>query len=122
LPFLAALPVNQWFNRASPRVKSGAVDPFGLDADSALALLIDDPLLIRRPLMEAGEWRCAGFDALVVDRAIGLQLEHDDVSPERHHALAEADASMEGCSHGDTGRTCAAPGRTKRDKPVCGLE
>lgn len=94
--FFVGLPVNQWFNRASPRVKSGAVDPFRLDADTALALLIDDPLLIRRPLMEVDDWRCAGFDAVVVDRAIGLRVDGGE-------------ESMEGCSHGDTGRTCAMP-------------
>jgi nitrogenase-associated protein len=94
--FLIGLPVSQWFNRAAPRVKSGAVDPFGLDADTALTLLIDDPLLIRRPLMEVGAWRCAGFDATVVDRAIGLQL-------------GDPEEPMEGCSRGDTGRTCAMP-------------
>jgi nitrogenase-associated protein len=92
--FFVGLPVNQWFNRASPRVKSGAVDPFGHDADTALALLIDDPLLIRRPLMEVGVWRCAGFDAVVVDRAVGLHL-------------SDAKELMEGCSRGDSGRTCA---------------
>ncbi len=84
-PFFVGLPVNQWFNRASPRVKSGEVDPFAVDAATAMALLLADPLLIRRPLVEAGDWRCAGFDAAVVDRAVGLQLQ-------------DANASIEGCS------------------------
>lgn len=73
--FFMDMPVSQWFNRASPRVKSGEIDPFGLDADTALARLIADPLLIRRPLMEVGDWRSAGFDAAVIDRAIGLRLD-----------------------------------------------
>lgn len=90
--FFAGLPVSQWFNRASPRVKSGEVDPCGLAADAALALLIDDPLLIRRPLIETGGWRCAGFNAVVVDRAIGLRLDDGAVA--------------EGCALGDSGRTC----------------
>lgn len=95
--FFVGLPVNQWFNRASPRVKFGEIDPFGLDADMALALLLVDPLLIRRPLMEVDDWRCAGFDAAVVDRVIGLRVDGRE-------------ESMDGCSHGDTGRTCSMPG------------
>lgn len=94
--FLAGLPVNQWFNRASPRVKSGEVDPFAVGADAALKQLIADPLLIRRPLIEVDGWCCAGFDAEVVDRAIGLDLRPDETD-------------VEGCSHGDSGRTCATP-------------
>ena len=73
--FFGDLPVSQWFNRAAPRVKSGEIEPHTCDADRALAEMLADPLLIRRPLMEAGDWRCAGFDAEVVDRTIGLALD-----------------------------------------------
>ena len=63
LEYLAALPVAQWFNRAAPRVKSGEVQPEQLDADSALALLLAEPLLIRRPLMQRtdNDARLVGF-------------------------------------------------------------
>ena len=91
--FFGDMPVSQWFNRASPRVKSGEIDPAALDADTAMALLLSDPLLIRRPLMEVGDWRCAGFDAAQVDHAIGL-------------TLPEPDVPTEGCAHGDSGMTC----------------
>jgi len=63
LAFLAPLPVAQWFNRAAPRVKSGEVAPEALDADTALALLLAEPLLIRRPLMQREDGaRLVGFD------------------------------------------------------------
>lgn len=60
--FFGATPVSSWFNPAAPQVKAGAVDPSALDADAALALMLADPLLIRRPLVEADGVRCAGFD------------------------------------------------------------
>ena len=60
--FFGETPVASWFNRASPRVKSGEIDPDTSEAAAALALMLADPLLIRRPLVEAGEARCAGFD------------------------------------------------------------
>lgn len=64
--FLDPLPVADWFNRAAPRVKSGEVIPEALDRDEALALLLAEPLLIRRPLMEAAEQRMVGFDPTAV--------------------------------------------------------
>ncbi len=72
LAFLAPLPVAEWFNRAAPRVKSGQVVPETLTADAALALLLAEPLLSRRPLMALGEQRRVGFDAERVHAWVGL--------------------------------------------------
>jgi len=74
LAFLWDLPVPDWFNRAAPRVKSGEVTPEALSADDALALLLAEPLLIRRPLMERLDdgTRMVGFEADAVDAWIGL--------------------------------------------------
>lgn len=87
LAFLAPLPVPAWFNRAAPRVKSGEVVPERLHADAALALLLEEPLLIRRPLMvrEDGA-RCVGFDTAEVERFVGLT------------APGTLPASFEGCA------------------------
>lgn len=60
--FFGARPVAEWFNRNAPKVKSGAVIPKALDAKTAMALLLAEPLLIRRPLIETGDKRTAGFD------------------------------------------------------------
>lgn len=62
MTFFGDTPVAAWFNPAAPRVKSGEIDPTGTDAARALALMLDDPLLIRRPLIDALGARCAGFD------------------------------------------------------------
>ena len=53
LAFFGERPVAAWFNRASPKVKSGEIVPEELDAVTALAMMRADPLLIRRPLLEA---------------------------------------------------------------------
>ena len=70
--FFGDRPVAQWFNRAAPRVKSGEIDPQRCEPERALALMLADPLLIRRPLLEVEDWRHAGFDAVEIDRMIGL--------------------------------------------------
>jgi nitrogenase-associated protein len=62
-PYFGDAPVADWFNPASPRVKLGALDPSSFTEEEALALMTTDPLLIRRPLIEAYGLRCAGFDS-----------------------------------------------------------
>lgn len=73
LPFLAPLPVAAWFNRAAPRVKTGEIDPDRIGPDAALALLLAEPLLIRRPLMQRSDGAClVGFDSAAVQAFVGL--------------------------------------------------
>lgn len=92
LAFLSPLPVDQWFNRAAPRIKSGELVPEALDAESALALLLAEPLLIRRPLMQRPDGqRLVGFEVEAVDRFVGLR----EVSTRQETPLP---ASMEGCA------------------------
>ncbi|MBB1074934.1 hypothetical protein HUU62_10995 [Rhodoferax sp. 4810] len=86
LSFLAPLPVPDWFNRAAPAVKSGEVEPEQLGTDDALALLLAQPLLIRRPLMAVGESRMVGFDTALVHAWVGLGEE------------APPAQSLEGCA------------------------
>ena len=87
LAFVGALPVPHWFNRAAPRIKRGEVVPEQLDAPSALAALLADPLLIRRPLMQRADGAClVGFDLAEVERFVGLG------------AATDLSAGMEGCA------------------------
>jgi nitrogenase-associated protein len=72
LDFLAGLPVDRWFNRSAPAIKSGEIVPEELDEATALALLRDNPLLIRRPLLQVGKERMVGFDAERIHAWIGL--------------------------------------------------
>jgi nitrogenase-associated protein len=98
-PFLAGAAVADWFNRTAPRVKSGEVVPEALTAEAALALLLADPLLIRRPLLQVGERREVGFLAAVVGDWIGLE----PLEP----AEASSCGGLEGCAGG--GGHCAPP-------------
>lgn len=80
--FFGDTPVGTWFNPAAPRIKSGAVKPAEVDADDAISLMLADPLLLRRPLIEVDGDRCAGFDGALVAALLGGA--RDD---------------LEGCSH-----------------------
>lgn len=71
--FLGDRPLCDWFNRTAPLIKSGELNPDNLDAETALALMVETPILIKRPLMQVGDRRMVGFDVAAVDAWIGLE-------------------------------------------------
>jgi len=75
--FFGSTPVARWFNPAAPRIKSGEIDPAAVAEPAALALMLADPLLIRRPLLEANGERCAGFDREPVTSLLGAAAGRD---------------------------------------------
>jgi nitrogenase-associated protein len=105
LKFLSPLPVADWFNRAAPRIKSGALQPEAQSVDSALALLLAEPLLIRRPLMQRtdNQTRLVGFDTAAVHAWVGLGTAH-------------ASPSLEGCAAPT--EHCAVPPTGEHHAPV----
>lgn len=72
LGFFGSHPVAEWFNRAAPRVKSGEVIPEAIDGPAALSMMLEDPLLIRRPLIEANGRSEIGFDQAAMQAWLGL--------------------------------------------------
>ena len=63
---------------------------------SSLALLLADPLLIRRPLLQMGDERRVGFDPAAIDQWIGLE------------GALDKDLG-EGCPKGQETRPCPPP-------------
>jgi len=70
--FFGKLAVRNWFNYSAPAIKQGDIEPESLNEQEALALMVKNPLLIRRPLMQVGDRTMAGFDQYAVDNWIGL--------------------------------------------------
>ncbi|MDB5655380.1 MAG: putative 15 [Tardiphaga sp.] len=93
--YFGVAPITSWFNPAAPRIKSGEIAPASLDADAALAVMLDDHLLIRRPLVEAMNQRCAGFDGAIVTELLG----------------ATTDKGSEACSRSPGSESCPDPNR-----------
>jgi nitrogenase-associated protein len=95
-PFFGDLPVAEWFNKSAPRVRDGEVNCHRLTETEALLLMLADPLLIRRPLMEVeGECR-VGFDQAEVDAWIGLSSK-------------TRSADLESCPRGHQATPCPMP-------------
>jgi nitrogenase-associated protein len=93
-PFFQGLAVAEWFNKSAPAVKSGEVDPAALTEDEALALMLQDPLLIRRPLMLIDGEFYAGFDTERMNAVIGL-------------APVDGPEDLESCPRSHTESSCA---------------
>jgi nitrogenase-associated protein len=82
--FFEPLPVHSWFNRTAPQVRDGEIDPDGVDAQQAMMLLINTPLLIRRPLLVIDGEAVVGFDVAQLNQRFSL-------------GLPAADEDLEGC-------------------------
>ncbi|MBE7382450.1 MAG: hypothetical protein F6J95_013695 [Leptolyngbya sp. SIO1E4] len=85
--FFGDCPVAEWFNVTAPAIKSGQVQPRQLDAETALSLMQQDPLLIRRPLIQVGDRYEVGFDIPTIDRWIGLQAANPTQQSTRDHLM-----------------------------------
>lgn len=77
--FFGTRPISSWFNPSAPRIKSGEINPDMIGASKALAMMIEDPLLIRRPLIQVGTRRETGFEQDQVDIWIGLSKTREPV-------------------------------------------
>lgn len=98
LLFFKGHPVAEWFNHSAPQVKSGEIDPKQISAKQALTLMLSNPLLIRRPLLQVGEHHQLGFDFKKVQGWIGL------FSPDEEEALQQ---DLETCPRQHTAHSCA---------------
>ncbi len=70
--FFQNYPVPSWFNVMAPEIRDGLIDPKMLTEAEAMQLLIQNPLLIRRPLMQIGSSNIVGFDVEKLSELIEL--------------------------------------------------
>jgi len=77
--FFGRLPVAAWFNNSAPAVKNGEIQPELLNEQQAMVLMLANPLLIRRPLLQVGDVRMVGFDQAAVHDWLGLDLGDADL-------------------------------------------
>lgn len=73
--FMGDKAVEEWFNPAAPQIKKGLISPERLNESEALALLMLEPILIRRPLMMIGSEKLCGFDTQRVAELLERDIE-----------------------------------------------
>jgi len=99
LSYFGKKPVMEWFNRSAPRVKSRAVRPEALSPDVALEMLLCEPTLIRRPLMDIRGKRCVGFDLDFIEAYAGPLPREERVDALRAQVV-------DGCAGHSTDHRC----------------
>lgn len=83
--FFGDKPVCEWFNRAAPAIKNRELNLDEINAEEAIALMLEQPLLIRRPLMEIDGLRMAGFDNDEVAHFLSIETSDDlETCPNSH--------------------------------------
>ncbi len=61
LSFVSGKPVQEIINHTAPAVKKGEIVPTHLTFDEAMDLMVKDPILIKRPLIEVDGQTIQGF-------------------------------------------------------------
>jgi nitrogenase-associated protein len=74
LAFLRPLPVNEWFNPNAPKIKNREIDPRQMTEETALQLLMAEPILIRRPLMVVSGRKLCGYEPQLLEPLLGRIL------------------------------------------------
>jgi len=59
--FFADKPIRQWFNQSAPKIKSGEIDINNFGEKQAISLMLAEPILICRPLLQYDAVKQSGF-------------------------------------------------------------
>lgn len=94
--FFNGMPVAERFNRSAPRIASGELAPEAFTDEEAYQLMLEEPILIRRPLIQIGERRLVGFEQERINQAISVSWDET------------ATGSLEACPR-DKGDACNNP-------------
>lgn len=94
--YFSGMPVTERFNRSAPLISSGQIDPDQLGEEESYELMLQEPLLIRRPLMEVDGHHLVGFELDKVSRILALSWDESKTG------------SLENCPRGSA-EACAQP-------------
>ena len=72
--FIKGMPVTKWFNPNAPDIKKGKINPINFDEKTALTLLRNNPILLRRPLMIIGKKKLCGFNQWFIEKTMKTEF------------------------------------------------
>lgn len=68
------LSVKEIFNVFAPQVKNGMIDIASLSKDEAIELMINEPILIKRPLIDINGTKICGFDINKINKKLQTNI------------------------------------------------
>lgn len=72
--FFKYLEVEKMFNPFAPQIKNGEIDIKNLSRKEAYSLMIKEPILIKRPLIEIDDKKVVGFDTKLLSQLLNINL------------------------------------------------
>lgn len=72
--FFADLEPSAIVNTASPKIKSGEIDPVALGREALIERMLQEPLLIKRPLIEVGDTKVCGFNIPHLNQLLDVEM------------------------------------------------
>jgi nitrogenase-associated protein len=73
-PFFEGLEVCDMFNPFAPAVKNRKINIEKLSKQEAVELMVKEPILIKRPLIQINERFFCGFDIGTLNKALNIQM------------------------------------------------
>jgi len=72
--FFAGLENEAIINQSAPQIKKGQVD-LSISQEALIDLMLESPILIKRPLIEIGEYKLCGFDIDKINTLLNKDME-----------------------------------------------
>lgn len=73
-PFFEGLEPQQMINSFAPQIKNHELDISKLSKEELIELMVETPILIKRPLLVIGKEKICGFDVSKINRVLGLSM------------------------------------------------
>ena len=73
-PFFEGLSVTEMINPFAPQVTNKEFDVSQFSKEALIAKMIQEPLLIKRPLLQIGEHKICGFDIAQINTLLGTSI------------------------------------------------
>lgn len=73
-PFFEGLETHEMINSFAPQIKNQELDTANLSKKELIALMIQTPILIKRPLLVIGKEKICGFDIVKINKALGVNI------------------------------------------------
>jgi len=72
--FFSELPKEKIYNKFAPQIKNKALNIDALSKDLLIQKMLQDPILIKRPLLELGANKVCGFDVEKINAILKLNI------------------------------------------------
>lgn len=74
LDFFNEIEPKNWFNLNAPSITNGLVNPIDFDKDSAIEALLNEHILIKRPLLIIGNSKLVGFNIDEINNVAAINI------------------------------------------------